>query len=72
MLKRVTAWIGLIGFIALLLNLTFLHMYLKESLVVYIFIMVLFLFISSKKSQKEREKEMEETENKKENKEDSV
>ncbi len=44
MLRRVLAWILLIGFIALIVNIVFIGYRRTESLTVYLFIAVFFLF----------------------------
>ena len=47
-IKRVVAWVLLIGFILLLANIFVFHFYLKESLVLYAVIAVLFIFMHKK------------------------
>lgn len=48
MLRRVFAWVTLIGFIFLMVNLFFLQTHQTESLIAYIAIVILFLFTSKK------------------------
>ena len=47
-IKRVVAWVLLIGFILLLTNIFVFHFHLKESLVLYAVIAVAFIFIHKK------------------------
>ena len=49
-IKRIFAWILLLGFIALLVNIFTFHVYLRESLVVYATIAVAFIFLKKKTS----------------------
>ena len=47
-IKRVVAWVLLIGFILLLTNIFVFHFHLKESLVLYAVIAVAFIFMHKK------------------------
>ncbi|MDP4181286.1 MAG: hypothetical protein Q8942_09360 [Bacillota bacterium] len=60
MKKRVIAWILLIGFVVLLVDIIFLHLYMAQSLVVYAVIILLYWFVLRKdihKTNKEIDKE---------------
>ncbi|MBP5426776.1 MAG: hypothetical protein J6Y29_02630 [Clostridiales bacterium] len=48
--KRVFAWVLLLGFVALLVNIFVLHFYLKESFTIYLLIAGAFIFIKKKTS----------------------
>lgn len=50
MLKRVFAWLLLIGFILLLVNIFLLHIFIQASFVVYAIIVVIFLFTKRKRA----------------------
>ncbi len=49
MLKRVTAWVLLIGFVLLLVNILWLHLYMQASFVIYAIVAVIFLFAGRKR-----------------------
>ncbi len=49
MLKRVFAWILLVGFVFLMINILFLGFYRIPSMVIYVFIALVFVFAGKKK-----------------------
>lgn len=65
MLKRVFAWVLLVGFVLLLLNIMTVRYFLAPSIAIYLVIAVWFLFTSkplpSRKKKKEAEEDVEET-----------
>jgi len=52
MLKRVLAWVLLIGFILFIVNFAFIGLYRTESIVVYLVIIAAFLIANNKKYKK--------------------
>jgi uncharacterized membrane protein HdeD (DUF308 family) len=51
MLKRLGAWILLVGFLVLLLNLVVFHYYMVQSLMIYLLIALSFIFFGMRKKQ---------------------
>lgn len=49
-IKRIFAWILLLGFIALLINIFAFHVYLRESFTIYVIIAMVFIFLKKKTS----------------------
>ena len=47
-IKRIIAWILLLGFVVLLINIFVFHFYLKESLFVYFLVAGSFIFLNRK------------------------
>lgn len=54
MAKRLLAWVVLLGFVVLLINIVFLHIYLEKSLIVYVIIILLYLVFIIKSKEKEK------------------
>ena len=54
MKNRIFAWIILVGFILLLINLIFIHKYWTQSLALYLLVVFIFLF-SIKRNKNEKE-----------------
>ena len=57
MTRRILAWLTLVGFLFLLVNLFWLKYMQEVSLGIYIVIVVVFLFTNSEKKREERERE---------------
>lgn len=49
-IKRIFAWLLLLGFIALLVNIFVLHVYLRQSCAVYVTIAIAFIFLKKRTS----------------------
>lgn len=49
-IKRIFAWMLLLGFIVLLVNIFALHIYLRESFIIYVSIAIVFIFLKKKTS----------------------
>lgn len=50
MLKRIMAWVLLVGFLFLILNLIVIRFYWQISMVIYLVIVFIFLFTNKKRS----------------------
>lgn len=50
--KRILAWVTLIGFVLLIINLVFVHIYQEASFIIYAFIVLIYLFVLNKGKKK--------------------